>query len=61
MGLIDGCFGIERADFIARIEQIAEGLPPARITPRYCRRRLRARTRRAEKRWMPIALKNCNI
>jgi putative two-component system hydrogenase maturation factor HypX/HoxX len=26
IGLIDGCFGIERADFLARIEQIAEGL-----------------------------------
>ncbi|MDP4027465.1 MAG: hydrogenase maturation protein [Gallionella sp.] len=26
IGLIDGCFGIERADFLARIEQVAEGL-----------------------------------
>ncbi|MDD5384403.1 MAG: hydrogenase maturation protein [Gallionella sp.] len=26
IGLIDGCFGIDRADFLARIEQIAEGL-----------------------------------
>jgi len=26
MGLIDGCFGTDRADFLARIAQIAEGL-----------------------------------
>ncbi|MCR4305227.1 MAG: enoyl-CoA hydratase-related protein, partial [Gallionella sp.] len=26
MGLIDGCFGADRRDFLARIEQIAEGL-----------------------------------
>jgi len=26
MGLIDGCFGTDRKDFLARIEQIAEGL-----------------------------------
>ncbi len=26
MGLIDGCFGIGREDFLARIEQLAEGL-----------------------------------
>ena len=26
MGLIDGCFGIDREDFLASIEQIAEGL-----------------------------------
>ncbi len=26
MGLIDGCFGTDRRDFLARIEQIAEGL-----------------------------------
>ncbi|MDP1635947.1 MAG: enoyl-CoA hydratase-related protein, partial [Gallionellaceae bacterium] len=26
MGLIDGCFGIDREDFLARIEQLAEGL-----------------------------------
>ena len=26
MGLIDDCFGIDRADFLARVEQIAEGL-----------------------------------
>ena len=26
MGLIDGCFGTDRADFLARIEQLAEGL-----------------------------------
>ena len=25
MGLIDGCFGINRGDFLARVEQIAEG------------------------------------
>jgi putative two-component system hydrogenase maturation factor HypX/HoxX len=26
MGLIDGCFGADREDFLARVEQIAEGL-----------------------------------
>ena len=26
MGLIDGCFGIDRTDFLARVEQIAEGM-----------------------------------
>ena len=26
MGLIDGCFGTDRGDFLARIEQLAEGL-----------------------------------
>ena len=26
MGLIDGCFGADREDFVARIEQIAAGL-----------------------------------
>ena len=26
MGLIDGCFGVDREDFVARIEQIAAGL-----------------------------------
>ena len=33
MGLIDGCFGTDRTDFLARIEQLAEGLASSPAYP----------------------------
>ena len=43
MGMIDGCFGIDREDFLARIVQLAEGLAasqdyPARLREKVARR-----------------------
>ena len=45
MGLIDGCFGTERKDFLARIEQIAEGLAASPDYPALLREKVARRER----------------
>lgn len=45
MGLIDGCFGTGRADFLARIEQIAEGLAASPDYPALLREKVARRER----------------
>lgn len=50
MGLIDGCFGTDREDFLARVEQIAKGLAasqdyPALLQEKIARREYDERTK----------------
>ena len=45
MGLIDGCFGNSREDFLARIEQIAEGLAASPDYPALLREKVAKRER----------------
>ncbi len=45
MGLIDGCFGTDREEFLARIEQIAEGLVASPDYPALLREKVARRER----------------
>jgi putative two-component system hydrogenase maturation factor HypX/HoxX len=45
MGLIDGCFGGDREGFLARIEQIAEGLAASPDYPALLREKIARRER----------------
>jgi putative two-component system hydrogenase maturation factor HypX/HoxX len=45
MGLIDGCFGADREDFVARIEQLAEGLAASPDYPALLREKVARRER----------------
>jgi putative two-component system hydrogenase maturation factor HypX/HoxX len=45
MGLIDGCFGTDREDFLARIEQLAEGLAASPDYPSLLREKIARRER----------------
>ncbi|MDO8293875.1 MAG: hydrogenase maturation protein [Gallionella sp.] len=45
LGLIDGCFGTDRMDFLARIEQIAEGLASSPDYPALLREKIARRER----------------
>jgi len=45
MGLIDGCFGTDREDFVARIEQIAEGLAASPDYPALLQEKIDRRAR----------------